>query len=199
MAPTLMVSPRLNLASTRLNRRLVPENASDRSRLSLLLPVGYCLLIICSTYPISSQRTGSTSHILQPLAGTFEKAWSFRLLAIPNLARLSQASSPRSLRVLPVGRKRTMRAVMLSTMEMLKHVFALSDEAYWACKNGGINRAVGGLSILYRSFVDERSSVWIWISGAGVDGLCHRAWNRASASIYHRQLSCQVVGIIAVH
>lgn len=38
MAPTLMVSPRLNLASTRLNRRLVPENASDRSRLSLLLP-----------------------------------------------------------------------------------------------------------------------------------------------------------------
>lgn len=35
--------------------------------------------------------------------------------------------------------------------------------------------AVGGLSILYRSFVDERSSVWIWISGAGVDGLCHRA------------------------
>lgn len=33
-----MVSPRLNLASTRLNRRLVPENASDRSRLSLLLP-----------------------------------------------------------------------------------------------------------------------------------------------------------------
>lgn len=39
MAPTLMVSPRLNLASTRLNRRLVPENASDRSRLSLLLTV----------------------------------------------------------------------------------------------------------------------------------------------------------------
>lgn len=37
MAPTLMVSPRLNLASTLLNRRLVPENASDRSRLSLLL------------------------------------------------------------------------------------------------------------------------------------------------------------------
>lgn len=77
------------------------------------------------TYPISSQRTGSTSHMLQPLAGTVKMAGSSGRLVSPYLASPFQAASPMSPRALSVGRKRVMRAMILSMTEMLRYILII--------------------------------------------------------------------------